>query len=59
MGGGGRSEGSVGERGEWGGEWGGIGAVISCWIRGEGRENYTFEERGAIYSRQYLRKERH
>lgn len=51
MGGGGRSEGSVGERGEWGGGWGGIGAVISCWIRGEGRENYTLEERGAIYSR--------
>jgi hypothetical protein len=31
-----------------GGVWGGIGAVISCWIRGEGRENYTLEERGAI-----------
>jgi hypothetical protein len=46
----------VGERGEWGG--GGIGAVISCWIRGEGRENYTLEERGAIYSRHNTKERR-
>jgi hypothetical protein len=46
------------ERGGNGGGWGGIGAVISCWIRGEGRENYTLEERGAIYSRHNTKERR-